>query len=210
MKIVIFGASGKTGILLVEHALTKGYQVIAYIRKNKSLKYRHQNLLKVVGGLHDVDKLNEVITGADACISTLGGGSLTQRSPHITKGIDNIVNVMEQQGVNRMIYLSSLGAGDSRQYMPIIIRYFIADFILRIPLADHNANEKRIANSKLQWTFVRPVELNDNLITEIVRHGTEKTKLKCSLSISRSNVAAFMLQQLTEIEYVNKSVWLHE
>jgi len=210
MKIVIFGASGKTGLLLVEHALTKGYQVIAYIRKNKSLNYRHQNLLKVVGGLHDIDKLKEVITGADACISTLGGGSLTQRAPQITKGIDNIVNVMEQQGVNRIIYLSSIGAGESRLFMPIYIRYFIADIMLRLPLADHTANEKRIANSKLHWTLVRPAELNDNLITEIIYHGAGKTKLKRKSSISRSNVAAFMLQQLTEIEYMNKSVWLHE
>lgn len=210
MKVVIFGASGKTGLLLVEHALTKGYHVIAYIRKNKSLKYRHQNLLKVVGSLQDTDKLKEVITGADACISALGGGSLTKHAPQIIKGIDNIVTIMEQQGVPRIIYLSSIGAGDSRQYMPIPIRFLIADFMLRVPLADHNANEKRITNSSLQWTFIRPGGLNDNLITEIVCHGTGKTKLKGSPSISRTNVAAFMLQQLTDTEYLNKSVWLYE
>ncbi|MEI8087335.1 MAG: NAD(P)-binding oxidoreductase [Paludibacter sp.] len=210
MKIVIFGASGRTGLLLVEYALSKGYQVIAYIRRSRSLTLAHPNLTKVVGQLDNLEKLKEAIAGSDACISTLGGGSLTKHSPEIIKGIDNIVTIMEQEGVNRMIYLSSIGAGDSRWFMPLPLRILIADIFLRVPLADHTANEKRIAKSKLQWTVVRPGGLNDDLISEILTHGSEATKLKGSPSISRTNVAAFILQQLTDSEYVNKNVWLYE
>ena len=210
MKIVIFGASGKTGLLLVEYALSKGYQVIAFIRKSKSLTLTHPNLIKVVGQLENLDKLKEAIAGSDACISALGGGSLTKHSPEIIKGIDNIVTIMEQEAVPRLIYLSSIGAGESRKYMALPIRILIADINLRVPLADHTTNEKRIAKSKLQWTVVRPGGLNDDLVSEILYHGSEKTKLTGSKSISRANVAAFMLQQLTDIEYINKNVWLYE
>lgn len=210
MKVVIFGASGKTGLLLVEYALSKGYQVVAYLRKSRLLKQSHPNLTKVIGNLDNIEKLKEAISDADACISALGGSSLTKHSPEIINGIDHIVNIMEQEGVSRMIYLSSLGAGESREYMPMLIRFFIADLMLRIPLADHHTNEKRIAQSKLQWTVVRPGGLNDNLISEILNHGSEKTKIYGSSSISRANVAEFMLLQLTEKEYINKYVWLYE
>ena len=117
---------------------------------------------------------------------------------------------MEQVGVYRMIYLSSLGVGESRAYMPLFIRFLIADVMLRVPLADHLANEIRIANSNLLWTVIRPGGLNDNVISEILKHGSEKTKIKGSPNISRANVAAFMMQQLVSTEYVNKSVWLYE
>lgn len=210
MKVVIFGASGKTGLLLVEYALSKGYQVVAYIRRSKALNLSHPNLKKVIGNLDNIEKLQEAITGADACISALGGNSLTKHSPAIISGIDNIITSMELVGVNRLVYLSSLGVGESRAYMPLLIRFFIADIMLRVPLADHNTNEKRIAKSKLQWTVVRPGGLNDNLISEILNHGSEKTEIEGSPTISRANVAEFILQQLTEKEYINKSVWLYE
>jgi putative NADH-flavin reductase len=210
MKIAVFGASGKTGSLVVEQALAAGHEVIAYVRTPGSIKSEHPNLKVVVGNLNEKDNLKKAIAGADACISTLGSGSLTKHNLAITEGIDNIINIMEEEGVPRIIYMSSFGAGESRYYMPQPARFLVLDVMLRIPVADHNTNEQRIAKSKLQWTVVRPGGLTNGAKTGNLKHGSEKTKLKGSASISRSNVAAFFLDQLTSSEYVNKSVWLHE
>ena len=108
MKIVVFGASGKTGSLLVDEALTSGHYVLAYVRKPESVKSDHPNLKVVAGYLNEKDKLKSVISGSDACISTLGGISLTKHSREIIEGIDNIVTIMEEEKVMRFIYLSSL------------------------------------------------------------------------------------------------------
>ena len=80
MKVVIFGANGKTGILLTEQALAKGHQVTAYIRRAGALALDHSNLKIIIGNLNDTIKLKEAISGAEACISVLGGGSLTKHS----------------------------------------------------------------------------------------------------------------------------------
>ena len=210
MKIVVFGASGKTGSLLVDEALTSGHEVLAYVRKPESIKSEHPNLKVVAGYLNEKDKLKSVISGSDACISTLGGASLTKHSREIIEGIDNIVSIMEQESVARFIYLSSFGAGDSRRYMPQPVRFLIADIMLLVPLADHNTNEGRITKSQLNWTIVRPGGLTNGAKTDNLKHGCEMTKIKGSLSISRSNVAAFLLNQVSNNEYANKSVWLHE
>lgn len=210
MKIVIFGASGKTGSLLVEQALVKGHQVVAFIRTAGSIRIDNPNLKIVVGNLTETLKLKDALTGADACFSTLGGGSLTHSSPDFVKGIDFIVRVMEQEVVPRFIYLSSFGAGDSKFQIPVILRFFLVKLMLRITLADHNTNEQRITNSKLHWTLVRPGGLNDGPFTGKFRHGSDHAVIKGNASISRANVAAFMLEQLNEVTYKNKAVWLFE
>lgn len=210
MKVVIFGASGKTGSLLTEKALAEGYEVFAYVRNAESVKLVHRNLKVVVGQLNEKEKLRSVISGSYACISTLGGASLTKHSREIREGIDNIVSIMEAENVKRMIYLSSMGAGDSRNYMPQPIRFLIVDLMLRIPMADHTINENRIARSQLQFTIVRPGGLTNGSITGHLKHGSESIKMKGNSSISRANVASFLLDQVKNTDYLNKSVWLRE
>jgi putative NADH-flavin reductase len=210
MKIVIFGASGKTGTLMVNQALELGHQVTAYIRRANSLEIEHPNLKIVVGNLNDTEKLKEAITGADACLSTLGGASLTKHATEIRSGIDKIISIMEQERVNRFIYLSSVGVGESRLYMAQPVRFLVCDLLLRVPFADHNFNEQRLAKSRLQYTFVRPGGLTDGPKTGNLKHGSGKTILKGNPKISRANVAAFMLEQLTDKTYINKGVWLYE
>lgn len=210
MKITVFGASGKTGKFVVEEALALGHEVIAYVRNKESITLVHPKLQVVQGQLNQTDKLRSVITGSDACISTLGGASLTKHSQAIMDGIDTIVRIMEEVNVKRFIYLSSYGAGDSRKAMPQPLRFLIADVMLRIPLADHTANENRITKSQLEWTLIRPGGLTDGPKTAQLKHGGENTKLNGNPSISRSNVAAFMVQQLADRNYLNQSVWLSE
>jgi hypothetical protein len=94
--------------------------------------------------------------------------------------------------------------------MPQPFRFLIADIMLLVPLADHNTNEGRITKSQLNWTIVRPGGLTNGAKTDNLKHGCEMTKIKGSISISRSNVAAFLLNQVSNKEYVKKSVWLYE
>lgn len=209
MKIVLFGASGQTGRLVVDQALESGYEVVAFVRREGSVVADRPGLRVVVGQLSDTARLEEAITGADVCISTLGGGSLSKRSPELTNGIDQIVRVMEKAGVHRFIYLSSVGAGDSRYYMGPLMRLLIVGLLLRVPLADHTANEKRLDSSRLNWTLIRPGSLTNGEKTGKIRHGSEFTKLTGNPKISRSDVAAFILQEVASSNYVKKGVWIY-
>lgn len=210
MKIIIFGASGKTGTLLVQQALSAGHHVTAYVRKASSVTIEHPELEVVVGNLNDTQKLKDVISGADVCISALGGGSLTKRTPELVEGIANIVTTMENAGIQRFIYLSSIGAGESRFLMAQPIRFLIVSLFLRVPLADHNANEKRIAESKLNWTFVRPGGLTDGALNESPKFGFDITPMTGNRSISRASVASFILKQISNENLFRKAVWLYE
>ena len=209
MKIAIFGANGKTGTLLTQQALDEGHQVTAYVRKPDSLRLQNPNLRVISGNLNDTARLKEAIAGSDTVVSTLGGRSLTKQSPEIIAGIHQIITVMEKEGVNRLIYLSCMGAGESRNMMSVVIRFFIAGIMLRIQLADHTTNEQRIEKSKLQWTVVRPAGLKEGPKTGRLKHGSKIAVLKGTPRISRANVASFILQQVTDAGYLNKAAWLY-
>jgi len=210
MKIVIFGASGKTGSLLVDQTLEKGHQVTAYVRRTNSISTEHNNLKIVVGNLTEKLKLIDALTGAEVCISTLGGNSLTHRTPALVEGIANIVDAMEQAGTKRFMYMSSIGAGESRFLMAQPIRFLIVSLFLRVPLADHNLNEELIAKSKLDWTIVRPGGLTDGVLKEDVNFGKDIIPMKGNRSISRASVAAFILKQVDNKALFGTAVWLYE
>ncbi len=210
MKIVVVGASGKTGRLVIEEAVNTGYEVIAYVRTKESVKLVHPNLTIVEGQLNEKDKLKTVLSGADVCVSTLGGASLTKHSRALVEGIDVIVGLLEELKVKRFIYMSSIGAGSSRYFMPQPFRFFIADLLLRVPLADHTKNENRIMKSQLDWTILRPGGLIDGAKSETLKHGSESLSMKGNQTISRASVAAFIVNQLTDKIYSKKCVWLME
>ena len=210
MKITVFGASGKTGSLLVKQALEAGHEVRAYVRTPSAFKIEEPGLEMIVGQLDDKDKLREAIHGADACVSTLAVGTLTKSYPEVVKGINTIVQIMEEEKVPRFVYMSSLGVGQSRVKMPQPIRFLVLDLFLRVPIAQHLKNEETIRKSGLQWTIVQPGGLTDGIKTGKYKSGTDLEKIKGNASVSRANVADFILEQLQGSTGVSKCIWLYE
>ncbi|MCF8360560.1 MAG: NAD(P)H-binding protein [Prolixibacteraceae bacterium] len=210
MKIAIFGASGKTGVLLVSQALEQGFEVNAYVRRENALTIQHPNLKIILGNLHDEAKIKEVVRGVQAYISTLGSNSLTKHSIEFTMGIKKIVQIAVEEKINQFIYMSSIGAGESRYYMAQPIRFLIAGIFLRIPLADHTQNENTIRSSPLNWTIIRPGGLSNGKRKDTLTHGSDKITLKGNPQISRASVASFILKQVNNETYSKKAVWLYE
>ncbi|MFA9390277.1 MAG: NAD(P)-dependent oxidoreductase [Prolixibacteraceae bacterium] len=210
MKITLFGASGRTGRQLIQQALDLGYEVRAFVRRENAIDIQNTHLKLIVGQLNDETKLREAISASNVCISTLGGTSLRKPSTEFTNGIQLITKIMKEEKVSRLIYLSSVGVGESRYFMAQPIRFLIVDLMLRVPLADHGKNETAIQQSGLTYTIVRPGGLTDGALSANLKHGSEKIKLKGNPSISRASVASFMLKQFTDQKYEKQAVWLYE
>lgn len=72
MKLAIFGATGKTGRVLVEQALAAGHEVTAFVRDLSKLTLGHERLSLVQGDVFDAARVEEAVAGKDAVISVLG------------------------------------------------------------------------------------------------------------------------------------------
>jgi putative NADH-flavin reductase len=72
VKLLIFGASGKTGRQLVDQALAQGHAVTAFVRSTAKFKLKHPNLQVVHGDILNYDAVERAVFGQDAALSALG------------------------------------------------------------------------------------------------------------------------------------------
>lgn len=78
MKILVLGATGRTGHLFTRKALEEGHAVTAYVRnpdKALALLGAHQNLTVIPGTLDDAERLAAAASGQDVMVSILGAES---------------------------------------------------------------------------------------------------------------------------------------
>jgi len=198
MKIVVFGASGKTGILLVYQALHQGHVVTAFARQPSKVTIQHKNLRILRGDVLDYETVKPAVDGQDAVLCALG---VEKNVPNtiLSDGTRNILKAMEQCGVHRFICMSSagiLGNDGGFWFGKIIVPLF-----LKHVFEDKKRQLQVIRESNADWVIVRPVGLTDAPKTFSYKVNLD---LPTSKSIPRANVADFMLTLLNNKTYDRK------
>ena len=205
MNILIFGASGATGHELVKQGLEQGHTVTAFVRNPAKLKVDHEKIKMHQGDVKDFIAVEKAVSGQDAVLSALGASSPFKYDPVVVEGVGNIIKAMEQSGIKRFIYLSFIGVKESRKDAPIFIKY-IASKILRTEIAGHEAKENMIKQSNLAWTIVRPATLTNGPKKGVYRFGEDLKSNAFMVTSSRADVADFMLKQISDDRFYQKSV----
>ena len=72
--IVVYGASGKIGGVIVSEALSRGHTVIGVSRNAAKLKVDNKKFKAVTGDVTDFDSFKKLTQGADAVIISVSGG----------------------------------------------------------------------------------------------------------------------------------------
>ncbi|MFC6952359.1 NAD(P)-dependent oxidoreductase [Halorubellus litoreus] len=109
MRLAVFGATGRTGRPLVQQAIERGHDVVAFARDPSDLDDLADAALTVVrGDAYAGDGVAEAVAGADAVVSVLGQ---TKAGPDdlLTVAGDNVLDAMADAGVSRFVTL--VGAG---------------------------------------------------------------------------------------------------
>lgn len=204
MNILIFGASGATGHEIVEQALSQGHAVTAFVRTPAKLTVRHDQLKLAQGDVKDQASVERAVKGQDAVLSALGVSKPLKRDPVVVLGVNNIIKAMEQNNVKRLVYLSFIGVGESRKDSGFLIRNVISR-IVRNEIADHEEKERLVRSSRLEWTIVRPPKLTNGAPKGVYRSGEDITATSFLPTMSRGDVADFMIRQLSDNRFVRKA-----
>ena len=198
MKIALFGATGRTGGLIMERALSAGHQVTVLVRDPSKLKQRQSGLRVIKGDARQASAVADAVQGADAVISALGSGNDT-----VTLFGRNAMAAMELTGVRRIVSLvgaSVVVPGDlpstSMSMLRLITRIFGGKM-----LKDGETHARELAASNLDYTLVRPPRLTDGPESGRVQHDLT-LKLGPTSSISRADLAAFLLEIAVEGRYI--------
>ncbi|MBK7225059.1 MAG: NAD(P)H-binding protein [Saprospiraceae bacterium] len=206
MNITIFGGTGATGLILIEKALATGHTVTAFARTPSKISIQHNNLKIVKGDLTELNKLEEAIKGADKVISILGPTQKT-KGLVIADGIKNIIEIMKKNGVKRLIATATPSFKDNNDKFQFgfafgifMIKAFIKDSYNNIVLTG-----KYISESDLDWTIVRLPMLSGKPASGKINAGYTGDGTISLFSLSRGDLADFLLQQLNDKKWIHKS-----
>jgi putative NADH-flavin reductase len=211
MKVTIFGANGATGKLLAERSLAAGHTVTALVRNPDSFPFREKVHL-VEGSVFDPAVVVEALKGADVAFSALGAHSPFRNENVLPRAIPVIVQAMQQTGVRRIIALGSAGAlASSLDKQPAWLRWFVQKIVftsvMKWPVYEQRVQYNVLSDSRLDWTMVLPPVLTNGRAQGVYRIDGEALPAGSS-HISRSDVADFMMQQLTSRDWIGRGVYV--
>ena len=119
MKILVLGATGRTGWLFTRKALEEGHAVTAYVRnpdKALALLGAHQNLTIIPGTLDDAEQLATAASGQDVMVSILGQKATAREflsSTFMQERLPLIMQTVTGAGVKYCVLMSAYGVGDT-------------------------------------------------------------------------------------------------
>lgn len=196
-KVVVFGATGKTGLCSIERALKRGAQVTALVRDASRLPSELAPKITVIQGDSTVkDDVDKAISGQDGVIVALGTGHDLSYTTVMSSSMKLILDSMLEQGVkNISVCLSSFLFWEPE----------------RVPalFAEVNADHRRMQDilqspiyTELNWVAVHPPHIADEPSSNDqfkVVHGSCPGR-----QIPKWDLGQFMFDCLTQSEHYHQ------
>jgi putative NADH-flavin reductase len=198
MKVLIVGATGRTGRLLLKGALERGHSVTALARSPKDLDDVAERTRIVAGDVLDGGVVSDAVDGQDAVLVALSAAH-NKREPAVNAlGTLNVIRSMQRYRVTRLVVLSASGTGPGPDpNLPWFYERIVKPLFFKHAYADLRRMETSVRQSTLDWTIVRV----PGALTDGPPRGTYRAEPGYSLPggrrISRADVAEYMLDQLT-------------
>ncbi|MEE1758800.1 MULTISPECIES: NAD(P)-dependent oxidoreductase [unclassified Streptomyces] len=202
MNILILGATGPTGRHVVDLSLAAGDTVTVLARRPEALEDLADRLTVVAGDATSRRDVAKAMIGQDAVVSALGRSTSVRADDLFTRAAAAVIGAAEEQGVSRLVWLSSFGVGDTYRSASAMQKVMYRTF-LRDIYANKDLSEKAIRASGLDWTLVYPT-----LLTKGPAKGTyradDRLPMKGNPKISRADVAAFLHKAAHGSEWIHR------
>jgi putative NADH-flavin reductase len=211
MHILILGATGRTGRLLVKEALKRGHRVSVLIGHKSSLKTNPELVDVHEGTPLNKFTLADAMRGCDAILSTLNisrvsdfpWAKLRTSKDFLSSSMQKLTDLAKDQHISRIIITTAWGVAETNKDIPFWFRWLVNNSNIRYPYRDHEHQEQILRQSDLNWAIVRPVGLTDSDQEKDIQVSLNNIP-KPSFRISRKNVALFMLDALQNNLYIRQ------
>jgi putative NADH-flavin reductase len=211
MKILLLGATGRTGRHLLQETLDRGHILHALVRDQSKVKISHENLKVFEGSPMDKALLNNATNGCEAILSALNISRYNDwpwtklRTPidFLSSVMKLIIELAPQHHIQRIIFTSAWGVAETRKDIPGWFRWFIEHSNILYPYEDHARQEELVKQTSLQWTSVRAAGLVNGKGKRAIIVSFNNSP-RPGLTISRRNLAGFILDVLEKNLYVRE------
>ena len=212
MKIAVLGGTGRTGKLVVDIALEKGYEVNCLVRDRSQL-VPTKGLTLVEGVPNASNTLEKLMEGCSALINILNVSRTNDfpwaplRAPEnlISDAMHRVTRIASDSGTERIISCSAWGVHETKKDLPFWFRLLIDKSNIGPAYADHERQETILENSAAAWTIVRPVGLTNSPALQLVQESFANTP-KPQLTISRATLAKYLVSCIENEALIHKKV----
>lgn len=211
MRILLLGATGRTGKFVIEEAIRRGHKISAIARNPEKLKCYQIDITP--GTPYDSETVEKAISDCDAVINTLNisrksdnpWAGLVSPKDLISKSATNAVSAMKEAGIKRYVALSTIGAGNSWDSTPAILKFIVSMSNLKYAFRDHGKQEEILQNSSLEYTICRAPMLSSEICTKgavAVKEDENPPKMV----LSRNSAAEFFIRIIDNKEHISEVV----
>jgi hypothetical protein len=221
MTVLVVGASGATGRLLVKQLLDRGQNVKVIVRSpDKLLEVvpNHDNLTVIKASVLDLSdtEMAGYVNGCLAVASCLGHslswkgiyGPPRRLVTDATRRLCNAINANKASAPTRFVLMNTAGNSNRDLSEPVSFSQKCVINIIRLLLPPHGDNEKAAdylrvmvgrCGKTIEWAAVRPdTLLNEDKVTAYEVHASPtRSALFDPGRTSRINVAHFMADLIT-------------
>ncbi|MBS1753455.1 MAG: SDR family oxidoreductase [Ferruginibacter sp.] len=205
MKLIVFGATGMVGKMIVQQALYMGHHVKAFGRNVYTTDYlQTDNLELVKGALFSEAEVFDAIQGCDAVLSAIGGAADGTDKAR-TLGMKNIIKQMQKLPVKRIVAIGGMGVLNASENSLLIDE---KDYPKQyIPVGkEHQKAYELLKESSLNWTFVCPPDIINAGPTGNFTTAADYPPVPNNYKINAGDLAMFMLNELKKNEYIKLRV----
>ncbi len=170
-NVIILGAGGQIASHAIEMLVKlDNINLTLFLRNKSRLKKNNISKCRIIeGDVLDINQLKEAINGQDIVYANLSGD--------LEAMAKNIVKAMEDKGVKKLIFISSIG---------------IYDVPLRPVLKPYRNATDVIESSDLDYTILRPTWFTG--ADEVDYEITEKGEPEKGSEISQKSLATFIVK----------------
>lgn len=214
--LAILGGTGKAGTEVVKEALERGYCLRVLVRDpNKVIK--HNKITVITGDALSKKSLNDLLSGADAIISTLGPAGINQSLTLAKKSAKQwlcsnstelLLPLMEEHGIKRVLFTGGASlrtTQDQNSWFMRLMLNKVAPRILGEMCDDRQKEYQLLLDSDLNWTVARCGGIKDdagqsNLKTSVFKFQGGK--------VHPRQVARFLLDNIESPQFSKQAVYI--
>ncbi|XP_029661196.1 flavin reductase (NADPH) [Formica exsecta] len=191
-RIVIFGATGNTGLCSLRSAVENDLDVRAFVRNEAKVPENLKSKIEsVIGDVTNAEQVAKAVADRDAVVVVLGTRNDLSPTTILSQGLKNIIDAMKTHNVE----LISVCLSAFLFYKPEAVPAIFKDLN-----ADHQRMFDMIKESGLKWVAILPPHIAD----------TPKSKYTVTFdsspgrAISKHDLGAFLVECLMKPEYYQK------
>ena len=177
----------------------KDYTLYAIARSNKNNSELESIQAKIMlADALDKKQVSEVLSTIDnqsIVVSLVGGQNAELAIRSDFPANKNIIDACKELGFSRFIFVTSIGAGESKPQLPEMLKPFLG------PVAEEKTKaENVLRSSNLKYTIIRPGQLTNDPAT-----GNGILTEECILgTMTRQDLASMVMKAIDDDETIGK------